>query len=402
MKSVDLSDDLAFSNGFPHEYFTWLRKNQPVYWHKPTDVTPDGEGFWVLSCYDDVNYVVRNPSIFSSDKAGGRIGGGTAIKDEKTAGKVLNQSDGSQHRRLRALVQKGFTIAAVQELENSLRQKARALFSELKVGDSINFSDNISREIPTQAICTVLGVPDRDRLDLCRWIDLGIEATSSSVIATEYLLKVRNYSKFLIEEKRKRPTSDIFSKIVHAEFEEDGSRLSDYELGSFFALLFPAGAETTTRSISGAMLAFMENPAELEKLRNDPVLVKSAIEEVVRWTTPSVYKRRTASEEVLVGDFQISVGDKVTVWEMSANRDENIFKEPFKFDITREPNKHLGFGVGVHFCLGASLARLELKVFLEEFIASGVSFEMDGPVEWMPNNRLVGIKKFPVKVKREV
>ncbi len=398
MEPIDLSDDLSFRAGFPHEYFTWLRKNSPIYWHEPTNVTPDKEGFWVVCCYEDVNYVLRNPRIFSSDKAGERIGGGTGIKDEKTAGKLLNQSDGAQHRRLRALVQKGFTLKAVQELENVLRKKAQSIFCELKVGDKLDFAASISPEIPTQAICMVLGVPEKDRKDLCEWIDLGIEATSTSVIASEYLAKIRHYSKSLIETKRDRPTLDIFSRIVHAEFEEDGSKLTDYELGSFFSLLFPAGAETTTRSITGAIQAFIDNPRELEKLRANKTLVKSAIEEVVRWTTPSVYKRRTAKSETVIQDCRIAIGDKVTVWEMSANRDEQVFEDPFLFNIEREPNKHLGFGAGAHFCLGASLARLELKIVLEEFLASDVLLSIDGPIEWTPNNRLVGIKRLPVKV----
>ncbi len=398
MEPIDLSDDLSFRAGFPHEYFTWLRKNSPIYWHEPTNVTPDKEGFWVVCCYEDVNYVLRNPRIFSSDKAGERIGGGTGIKDEKTAGKLLNQSDGAQHRRLRALVQKGFTLKAVQELENVLRKKAQSIFCELKVGDKLDFAASISPEIPTQAICMVLGVPEKDRKDLCEWIDLGIEATSTSVIASEYLAKIRHYSKSLIETKRDRPTLDIFSRIVHAEFEEDGSKLTDYELGSFFSLLFPAGAETTTRSITGAIQAFIDNPLELEKLRANKTLVKSAIEEVVRWTTPSVYKRRTAKSETVIQDCRIAIGDKVTVWEMSANRDEQVFEDPFLFNIEREPNKHLGFGAGAHFCLGASLARLELKIVLEEFLASDVLLSIDGPIEWTPNNRLVGIKRLPVKV----
>ena len=398
MEPIDLSDDLSFRTGFPHAYFTWLRKNSPIYWHEPTHVTPDKEGFWVVCCYEDVDYVLRNPKIFSSDKAGERVGGGTGIKDEKTAGKLLNQSDGAQHRRLRALVQRGFTLKAVQELENVLRKKARTIFCKLKVGDKLDFAASISPEIPTQAICTVLGVPEKDRKDLCEWIDLGIEAASTSVIASEYLAKIRHYSKSLIETKRDRPTLDIFSRIVHAEFEEDGSKLTDYELGSFFSLLFPAGAETTTRSITGAMQAFIDNPRELEKLRANKTLVKSAIEEVVRWTTPSVYKRRTAKSEAVIKGCRIAIGDKVTVWEMSANRDEQVFEDPFLFNIERKPNKHLGFGAGAHFCLGASLARLELKIVLEEFLASDVLLSIDGPIEWTPNNRLVGIKRLPVRV----
>ena len=399
---VDLSDDLSFSNGFPHDFFSWIRINEPVYWHEPTSVTPDGEGFWVVSRYEQVNEIIRNPVLFSSDKGGDRTGGGTAIKDEKTAGKLLNQTDGSQHKRLRALVQKGFTVTAIKKLEEDLRVKAKHLFSGLKCGERVDFARVLAPELPSHAICTVLGVPKKDRLDLCTWIDQGIEAESTSVIAVEYLKKVREYAKSLIAQKKENPEEDIFSKIIHAKFEEDGSSLSDYELGSFFALLFPAGAETTTRSISGGMLALLENPNQMEQLRKKPEFMKTAIEEIVRWTTPSVYKRRTATADTELGGKKILMGQKVTLWEMSANRDEAMFSHPFQFDVTRDPNKHLGFGVGVHFCLGASLARLELKVFFEEFLKSNLCVELDQPVTWVPNNRLVGIKNMFVRVTERI
>ncbi len=395
---LDLSDDQTFADGFPHDFFTWLREHHPVYWHEPTAVTPDGEGFWVVSRYKDVDSIIMDAKTFSSDKAGDRTGGGTAIKDEASAGKVLNQTDDPLHRRLRELVNKGFTVKTIGALEDELRARTKRLLDSIKAGEEFNFAQRISREIPTQAICIVLGVPEHDRIRLCDWIDSGVEAHSDSVIAAEYLRKLRRYAQALIEEKRARPGNDIFSKIVHAEFEVDGSTLSDFELRSFFALLFPAGAETTTRAISGGMLAFLEHPQQWMRLRAEPELLKSAVEEIVRWTTPSVYKRRTATRDVKIRDKMIHRGDKVTFWEMSANRDDRIFDRPFEFDVARWPNKHIGFGAGVHFCLGAALARLELTVVFEELLLSDLTFELAGPVEWMPNNRLVGIKALPVRV----
>jgi len=398
MAPIDLSDDQSFAQGFPHEFFTWLREHEPVYWHEPTAVTPDGEGFWVVSRYEDVAAIMMDSKTFSSDKAGDRTGGGTAIKDEASAGKVLNQTDDPMHRRLRELVNKGFTVKTIGALENELRTRTQHLIESITVGEEFNFAARIAREIPTQAICIVLGVPETDRIKLCDWIDSGVEARSESVIAKEFLSKLRRYAQSLIEEKRVRPGDDIFSKIVHAQFELDGSTLSDFELRSFFALLFPAGAETTTRSISGGMLAFIEHPDQWIRLRAEPELIKPMVEEIVRWTTPSVYKRRTATREVKIQDKTIRLGDKVTFWEMSANRDERLFERPFEFNIARSPNKHIGFGAGVHFCLGAALARLELSVVFEELAHSGLRFESAGAVEWMPNNRLVGVKTMPVRV----
>ncbi len=398
MPQVDLSDGQTFAHGFPHEFFTWLRANEPWYWHAPTAVTPDREGFWVISRYAHVDAVIMDPATFSSDKGGVRTAGGTTIKDELSAGKVLNQTDDPLHKRLRAIVNEGFSIKAIAALEDELRRRTRALLATLKSGDHIDFALQVAREIPTQAICIVLGVPEEDRLMLADWIDHGIAMPSDEVIAEEYVRKVRRYAQGLIEAKRERPAPDIFSTIVHARFEADGSTLSDHELRSFFGLLFPAGAETTTRSISGGLLALLERPEAWRRLHNDPGLLKTAVEEIVRWTTPSCYKRRTATRDVRCGNKLIREGDKVTFWEMSANRDDSVFEKPFEFDIARNPNKHLGFGAGVHFCLGSSLARLELRVVFEELLRSGLDFRFDGDLVWMPNNRLVGLKSFPLQV----
>ncbi len=395
---VDLSDDQSFAHGFPHDFFTWLRKNEPIYWHEPTEITPDGEGFWVISRYADVNAIIMDPTRFSSDKAGHRTGGGTAIKDEPTAGKVLNQTDDPHHKRLRELVNKGFTVKAVAEIETTLRDQMCMLVQALTRGEEFNFCERISREIPTQAICMVLGVPESDRLEICHWIDRGVEEQSDSVISEEYTRKLRHYGQSLIDEKRERPKDDILSTIVHAEFEADGSTLTDFELRSFFSLLFPAGAETTTRSISGGMLAFLENPSQWQRLSDDPSLIKSTVEEIIRWTTPSIYKRRTATQDVEFNGTLIQAADKVTFWEMSANRDEDIFEQPFEFRIDRSPNRHIGFGAGVHFCLGAALAQLELKIVFEELNQVGIQLKLDGDPEWIPNNRLLGLKSLPVKV----
>jgi len=395
---LDLSDGQTFAHGFPHPFFTWLRDNDPLYWHEPTAITPDGEGFWVVSRYADVDSVIMDPQAFSSDKGGTRTAGGTTIKDELSAGKVMNQTDDPLHKRLRAIVNEGFSVRAVSALEGELRRRTRELLAGLERGQHIDFALRVSREIPTQAICIVLGVPEEDRLTLADWIDHGIAAPSDEVIAEEYVRKVRRYAQGLIEAKRAAPQPDIFSTIVHARFAADGSTLSDHELRSFFGLLFPAGAETTTRAISGALLTFIEHREQWARLRAEPALMRSAVEEIVRWTTPSCYKRRTATRDLMFAGKRIREGDKVTFWEMSANRDERVFERPFEFDIARNPNRHLGFGAGVHFCLGSSLARLELRVVFEELLASTLDFELDGEPEWMPNNRLVGLKSLPVRV----
>lgn len=396
---VDLSAGEFFRNGFPHEHFTWLRANDPVHWHAPTPSTPDGEGFWVVSRHADVLAVLRDPATFSSDRGGGlRERGGTGMKDERSAGTMLNMTDDPQHQRLRSLVNRGFTPKAVAELEDELRRRTRRLLDA--VGDEpFDAVHGFARELPAQAICIVLGVPEADRPDLLDWLDAGIEASSASIVSADATARIRDYAAGLIAEKRANPDGGIMSTIVHARL-DDGSRLSDRELTAFFALLFPAGAETTRSAIAGGILAFVERPEQYARLRGDPELVPTAVEEIVRWTTPSVYKRRTASRDVELAGRSIAAGDKVTIWEMSANRDERVFDEPFRFDVGRRPNPHVGFGFGVHFCLGASLARLEMRIALEELTERFTVFDTAGPHAWTPNNRLFGLKHLPVLGRR--
>jgi cytochrome P450 len=393
-QSVDLSDDETFRAGFPHERFRWLRDHEPVSWHAPTARTPDGEGFWVVSRHADISTVLRDAATFSSDRGGIRERGGTAIKDERTAGVMLNQTDDPQHQRLRALVNRGFTTRAVAALTGELRRRGAAMLDA--AGDEpFDFVQGFARELPSQAICLVLGVPAADQPELLDWLDSGIEDNSPSILSADAMRRIKGYAVELIADKRAHPDAGIMSTIVHAR-DDDGSQLSDEELIAFFALLFPAGAETTRSALAGGVDAFADHPSELDRLRADPSLLPLAIEEIVRWTTPSVYKRRTASRDVDLAGVKIAAGDKVTIWEMSGNRDDRVFTDPFRFDVGRSPNPHLGFGWGAHFCLGASLARLEIRVTLELLMERVKQVERTGPIAWMPNNRLFGLKALPV------
>ena len=391
---IDLSDVANYRNGFPHDAFTSLREHEPVHWHEPTPTTPDGEGFWVVSRHADVLAVLRDPATYSSDRGGIRQRGGTGLKDEGVAGTMLNMTDAPLHDRLRTLVNRGFTPRAVAALEDELRRRTRLLLDA--VGDQpFDAVHAFGRELPAQAICIVLGVPDADRTQLLDWLDAGIEADSPSIVSPQATQHIRTYAAELIAAKRADPDGAIMSTIVHAR-DGDGSGLSDRELVAFFALLFPAGAETTRSAISGAVKAFVDHPEQYTRLRADRTLLGPAVEEVVRWTTPSVYKRRTASRATELAGTSIDAGDKVSVWEMSANRDERVFTAPFAFDVGRRPNPHVGFGFGAHFCLGASLARLELRVALDEVADRFAKFEAAGPAQWIPNNRLFGLQHLPV------
>ena len=397
---VDLSDNLTFGGGFPHETFSWLRDRDPVHWHDATPKSPDGEGFWVVSRYDDIMEVFRTPETFSSNTGGQRRGGGTTLKDERAAGKVLNYTDNPQHKTLRQLVNKGFTTRAMALLEDNLKRRASTLIDAFPERVSFDFVQAFARELPLQAICMILGVPQEDRAHLCDLIELGLEADSPNVVAIEYIKKVQEYAREIISEKRCSPADDILSTIVHATLaDEDDRQLTDEELVNFFILLFPAGAETTRNAFGSGLRALVEHPDQLARLRKEPGLMRPAIEEIVRWTTQSIYKRRTVTRDTKFHGAALKTGDKLTVWEMSANRDERIFDDPFTFDIARTPNRHIGFGFGAHICLGAALARLELKVGLSALLERIAEFEVEGPAQWVPNNRLLGLKRLPLQIK---
>jgi cytochrome P450 len=402
---VDLTDLDTFTNGFPHPVFRLHRQVAPVWWHEPTAYTPDGEGFWSVACYDDVLRVLNDPATFSSETGGGRPYGGTIIQDLPVAGVVLNMMDDPRHARIRRLVSKGLTPAAVRSLEGELRRRMRVLLDS--AGDEFDFLADVAAELPMQAVCLLLGIPEADRHLLFEAVEhiFDIPDESDFLAMTPRrqaaLDRMYEYGRALIEEKRAQPTPDMLSAVIHAELPgEVPPRLSDEELSAFFSLLFSAGAETTRNAIAGAMLAFLDWPEQLALLQAGAVPMTAAVEEVLRWTTPSPSKRRTATVACRLGARSIEPGQKVVVWEGSANRDERYFTEPDALRLGRDPNPHLTFGHGVHFCLGAHLARLELRVALEEVLQAFDSYELAGTVEWTRSNRHSGIRHLPLRVRR--
>jgi cytochrome P450 len=401
-KRFDLTDLDTYRDGFPHSVFTWLRAEAPVYWHEPTPHTPQGEGFWVVSRHADALAIQLDAKRFSSVTGGSRERGGTMIADQYGAGLMLNMMDDPRHRRIRGLVNKGFTPHRIFALEPELRRRARAILDAVPASGACDFVTEVARELPLQAICLLLGVPQQDRAQLCEWMDRGLEAESGEALNREYGRMLMAYGAELIGAKRKQPGDDLLSVVIQARMpDEDPPQLGDDELMFFFSLLFTAGSETTRKAIAGGLRALVENPAELTRLRREPGLLDLAVEEIVRWTTPSVYKRRTATCDLELAGEKIRAGDKVTFWEMSANRDERVFPEPFRFDVARDPNPHLGFGQGVHYCLGANLARLEMRVMFEELFARYAAFELTGPAVWTRENRLLGLKHLPVRLHRK-
>jgi cytochrome P450 len=403
--AIDLTDLDNFAQGFPHHLFEVHRRAAPVWWHEPTAHTPDGEGFWSVATYEPVLQVLHDPVTYSSETGGDRPYGGTILQDLPVAGVMLNMMDDPRHARIRRLVTRGLTPAAVRDLEEQLRHRMHHLLEP--VTDQCDFLVDVAAELPMQAICLLLGVPEEDRHRLFSWVehifDLPDEADFLAMTPQREaaVTELFEYGEALIAQKRRRPGHDMLSTVIHAELtDEDPPTLSDGELSAFFSLLFSAGAETTRNAIAGAMLAFMERPDQLALLRGHDELFAAATEEILRWTTPSPSKRRTATRPCQLGGHEIRPGDKVLVWEGSANRDGSRFADPASFLVARNPNPHLSFGHGAHFCLGAHLARMEIRVALSEALREFSDFSLDGEPEWTRSNRHTGLRHLPLRVAR--
>jgi cytochrome P450 len=402
LAAVDFTDLDNFAAGFPHELFAVHRREAPVYWHEPTEHTPDGEGFWSVATHAESLAVLRDPVIYSSVTGGSRPFGGTLLQDLSIAGQVLNMMDDPRHSQIRRLVSSGLTPRMIGLVEDDLRARARALLDAVEPGVPFDFLVDVAAELPMQMICILLGVPESER----HWLFEAIEpqfdfggsrtAALSRMSVEEAGSRMYAYGQELIAAKRAEPTDDMLSVVANAVDSADQAVMSELEMYLFFSLLFSAGAETTRNSVAGGLLALIDHPDQMQLLREDSELLPTAIEEMVRWTSPSPSKRRTATRDVVLGGCPVEAGQKVQIWEGSANRDGLAFADPDTFDVTRKPNPHLGFGQGVHYCLGANLARLELRVLFEELLGRFSSVSLVKPVEWTRSNRHTGIRHLVV------
>ena len=405
LAAIDVTDLDNFADGFPHDLFDIHRREAPVFWHEPTEHTPDGEGFWSVATYAETLEVLRDPATFSSVTGGARPYGGTLLQDLAIAGQVLNMMDDPRHGQIRRLVSSGLTPRMLTRVEDDLRLRARGLLDGISPGVPFDFVVDVAAELPMQMICILLGVPECERHWLFEAIEPSFDFGGSRKAAITRLSieetgsRMYNYGQELIASKRAEPSDDMLSVVANATVDDpDASSLSDAELYLFFNLLFSAGAETTRNAVAGGLLALAEHPDQLSALRSDLALLPTAIEEMVRWTSPSPSKRRTATRSASLGGQQIENGQKVLVWEGSASRDPLVFDHPDTFDIARKPNPHLGFGQGVHYCLGANLARLELRVLFEELLDRFEEVRVVRPVEWTRSNRHTGIRHLVVEL----
>ena len=407
LEAIDLSDRSLFRAGFPHALFARLRREAPVWRHSDTPGVREsvGErGFWVVSSLDLVRQVARDEQTFSALD-------GPALRRFEPAwqGITLVSADGRAHRRLRGLINRGFTPRMIGRLEEQIRARARSIAAGIVERGECEFVHDVAYPLPMHMIADIVGIPESDRAYVFERVDGYMIAGDPEVPITPVQKQamereIFSYGVALAARKRAHPGDDVWSILTQAELpdEEGGgaSRLSDQELALFFHVLALAGSETTRNSIALGVLALSDAPSDWVLLHERRELVPAAVEEMLRWASSTPYNRRTATRDTMLGGEKIAAGEKVTLWWASANRDESVFVEPFRFDVTRSPNPHLAFGHGSHFCLGASLARLEMRVVLEGLLDRFAAVALDGPVEWTRSNKHTGLRRMPVALTR--
>ena len=383
--------------------FTTLRREAPVTFFQEVDYEgfAAGAGHWALMKFDDVHYASRHPEIFSSVP-------NITIADQAPEvaeyfGSMINLDD-PRHARLRNIVRSAFTPKVVARTEESVRDRARRLVSDLIANHPDGKGElvaELSGPLPLQVICDMMGIPEDDHQKIFHWtnIILGFGDPDLTTDYEEFMkvaIDIGAYATALAEDRRDNPRDDLTTALVAAEV--DGERLTSAEIASFFILLAVAGNETTRNAISHGVLALSRYPEQREIWWNDfDTHTATAVEEIVRWASPVVYMRRTATRDVELSGVMIAAGDKVTMWYASANRDEAKFDNPWKFDVTRAHNHHLGFGGGgTHFCLGANLARREIAVVFEELHTKIPDIIATEEPAMLLSAFINGIKRLPV------
>lgn len=404
---ADITAPDLYMHGVPHAVFKRLRDHDPVsWWHEQ-----DGKGFWAVARYQDLLTVNLNPRLFSS-ASGIRLEEMTS--EELQARRTMMELDPPQHAHYRRMVSQPFSPREVMAYEESIRLLARAVIEEVRGQSEFDFVVDIARKLPMLMLGKLLGMPDEDGLWMVKAGDALIgnsdpELTSHPVDLVDtndyHLMPFRSpvsydlfaYAEDLAKKRREQPTDDIISLLLRPK--KDGEPLSEHEFKNFFTLLVAAGNDTTRYTMAAGMLALIENPEQLAKLRANLALMPTAVEEMLRWGSATMHFRRTATQDTNLGGSEIKAGDKVVIWFLSADFDERQFPDPFHFDIQRTPNEHAAFGLkGPHRCLGEYLARVEIKVLFEELLPLLSTVRVNGPLIRLRSNFISGIKYLPLQV----
>jgi len=409
----DLKNPSLYEDDQQDAIFTSLREECPVFWNPEVD----GSGFWCLTKYDDIVAASKNPKLFSSARdwgghrifdekeAGGAALGDAALGDTSDVDTSMISMDPPEHNTYRGMVTPGFTPPRIKGMEESIRARVRNILDKLDGKDHCEFVASIAAELPIQVLAELFGIPQEDRLKLLEWSNALVgeddpELRPSDAYIAASFAEMSNYAMNLWQDRLENPGDDLITMLAHARI--DGDPMTPERYIGTFILLVVGGNETTRQSIAGGTLALSEHPEQRQKLLDDPSLIPTAVNEIVRWVSPVLHMRRTATEDTEIGGQKIAKGDKVVMWYVSANRDEDKFPDPFKFDVTRHDAMQLGFGIGQHFCLGSRLAELQLRVLFEELLARYPNIQPTAPVRRIKSNFIRGIKEMQVDLNPKV
>jgi cytochrome P450 len=386
---INLTDPDLYSHGDPYAVWRWLRKHDPVHWHPPAELP----GFWVFTKYDDVRAVYRDPATFSS-------AGGILLRPENYGGdpggsRTLALTDPPRHRQLRALVDDWFSPRSVRTLDEEMRGVAREVILRALELERVDFVTDIAARIPLYVICKMMGVP---RNEWERLFTLTNDAFGAGEALERRMahLEILQYFEDLANARAKSPADDLVSVLATAQI--DGQKLTLDEMILNCDNLLVGGTENTRIAASGGMLAFINYPDQWRALAGEPALLHSAVEEVLRWTSTATHIMRTATRPVTLHGRQIKAGERVTLWNPSANRDETVFDDPDRFSVGRKPNRHLALGTGEHFCLGGTLGRAELRLIYEELLRNTERIELDGTPVMLSSIVVNGPEHLPVRL----
>ena len=420
---INLNDPEMFMEGRYHEAFRQIRNSDPVYWNEGGEKV---NGFWAITKYEDVRYISRNPELFISSKGIA----GPSLRPEALA--EMMQSDPAnavqatgggnvsiitmdppRHVKMRLLVNKGFTPRAVNALEPEIRRITNQILDNIAGRSECDFVLEVASQLPLAVICGMMGIEQKDwplMFELTNKVlgsgdpeyqtdipeaERGTPAASRQTAMTGFGTMFA-YFRERLEERRANPReNDLITMLIESEI--DGEKLTEGDLLAFCFLLIVAGNETTRNAISGGLQVLCEHPEEKAKLLKDMSLLDGAIEEILRWVSPVHHMARTVTADTEIRGKKMKAGDRLIMWYGSVNRDEDIFPDPYTFDITRSPNDHLAFGIGEHFCLGSGFAKKELRVMFQELFRRFPDIDLAGPPERLRSNFINGVKHLPVK-----
>jgi len=402
----DFFDPETFARGMPHDAFARLREREPIYWQEaPQRPSPPGmegwpepRGFWLVTRYDDLQAISRDQATFSSER------GTSIVRDvapevvDRLRLWMINQ-DHPRHTRLRKVVNAGFTPRMIRRMERHIRDLTRGVVDRIATRGECDFVADVAAELPLLVIAELVGAPIEDRAKLFEWSNrlIGFEDPDLGAPAgqEDTMLEMFEYAGSLAKLRRDDPRDDLTSVLLHAEV--DGEKLDELAFDMFFVLLILAGNETTRNAISGGMLALSEHPDQKRRLAGDPALLRAATDEILRFVSPVIFMRRTATRDVELRGRKVAENDKLVLCYPAANRDPAVFDVPDRFDVARDPNPHVAFGHGPHYCLGANLARMEIHCMFDELLRRLPDIEVSGPVRRLRSTVVSSIQSMPVR-----